>query len=450
MLMLASRKGAHDLRRRGTYRGLLSAFALASAGLMAHCGGGGDDDDNNNNNTNGNGPCSTVYQAQCGVTCSDAAPCATGLFCSNGACTAQCTSEGGCGNGQVCTSNGRCVSNSGGNGSAGSGFGGGINVGGSNNNNGGTGGQCAGVTVEFTPVIPTVVVLVDQSGSMDAQIPDDQPGEDPTRWDALRDALLNETSGAIKPLEGKVRFGLVTYSWNGEQSQTCPFTPVQVAPKLNNYSAIAEAYLAADTEDNTPTAESVDKVHKQILKPITEPGPKFLIIATDGNPDYCGDRDSNGQELPKQMSIAAVKAAYADGISTFVIGIDFLKEPNGEQHLRDLAAAGQGKETPSTENLYFNADNQAGVRTAFETVINSVTRSCEFDLDATIETSAAPLGTVKIDNVEQTYNNPNGWSLADNDTIVFVGSACDAIKAGATNVEASFPCNTAGVVIKPR
>nr|MCU0687602.1 hypothetical protein [Polyangiaceae bacterium] len=88
--MLASRKGAHDLRRRGTYRGLLSVLALASAGLMAHCGGGGDDDDDNNN-TNGNGPCSTVYQAQCGVTCSDAAPCATGLFCSNGACTAQCT-----------------------------------------------------------------------------------------------------------------------------------------------------------------------------------------------------------------------------------------------------------------------------------------------------------------------------------------------------------------------
>ncbi|HEU4532737.1 MAG TPA: hypothetical protein VFS00_01420, partial [Polyangiaceae bacterium] len=64
--------------------------------------------------------------------------------------------------------------------------------------------------------------------------------------------------------------------------------------------------------------------------------------------------------------------------------------------------------------------------------------------------SAAPLGTVKVDGAQQPYNTPDGWNLADNDTIRFVGKACETIKAGATNVEASFPCNTAGVVPKPR
>jgi von Willebrand factor type A domain-containing protein len=443
---ILSAKPRHPRARSGFYRLWLSVVALAGLGLAANCGGGDDDDGNNGGPDNGSSPCDTVYKGLCGSSCNDAAPCPQGLFCGNGVCTAQCSADGGgCSGGQVCTASGRCVSDVGGGGSGGTG--GGFGVSGSGGGGrGGQGGDCPGVTVQFSPIVPTIVVLVDQSKSMTDSPLDPDDDNSPNRWDALKDALLAD-NGVLKSLQSKVRFGLVTYSWSGEKADTCPQTPITVAPKLNNYDAISSQYGPADTIDNTPSAESVAKVHNDVLKPFAEPGPKFLILATDGDPDDCSNPNSNGSDPPKQASVAAVTAAYGDDITTYVIGVS--ENSVDRNHLRQLALAGQGKPTDGTEELFFEVGTQAQLTTALSSIVTGA-RSCSFDLDATITEEAAPKGAVTVDGQPKTFKDPNGWKLADNDTIEFVGTACEQIKAGAMNVSAEFPCGTTGVIPIPR
>jgi von Willebrand factor type A domain len=453
MSMLASHNGDEEktphVAPGGLRLSLLRLLALVGAGLIvAHCGGGDDDDGPGGSGFN----CGDTFGTRCGMTCMGDAACGEGLFCSNGACTAQCSGTTGCTGGQVCSVQGRCVGGvSGTSGSGGAGGSIGVSGSGGSGGGGGNGGQCAGVTVQFKAVIPTVAILVDQSGSMDAEFDDNDPQTDPNpnRWVALRANLLDPVNGIIKKLESTVRFGLATYSWDEKSGLVCPQLPVNIDPKLNNYDAIAAEYNKANPVDNTPTAESLVAIHDQ-LKAFTEEGPKVIILATDGNPDTCADPDSNGQEGPRTGSVNAVKAAFGDDIRTFAVGIDFLEEPNGEQHLQDLAAAGQGVDPvpplpgAGGPQLYFNATDKAQLQQAFNDIINEVARECVFDLDATITTEAAPKGTVTIDGTEVPYNNPNGWALNDSDTIEFVGASCQKIKDGATEVQASFPCGTIG------
>ena len=86
---------------------------------------------------------------------------------------------------------------------------------------GGTPGEggtsCPNVTVTFEKCMPTVVLVVDQSGSMEAKFGGG------TRWTVARDALINPTNGVVKILEKEVRFGLAMYtSKSGSSGGACP------------------------------------------------------------------------------------------------------------------------------------------------------------------------------------------------------------------------------------
>jgi hypothetical protein len=439
--MLASPNGDEQKTPRAAPGGLrlslLRLIAMVGAGLViAHCGGGDDDD-----GPGGAFNCADQFGARCGTPCTNDPACGTGLFCSNGACTAQCSGDQGCGGGQSCSTQGRCVG--GGTGGAGGGGGSGGSLGvmgsGGGGGNGGQGGQCAGVKVQFTPIIPTVVLLVDQSSSMtDNPLDPDNPGAG-NRWDALKEALLADT-GVLKSLQGTVNFGFVTYSWSGKSEDACPQTPISVAPTLNNFAAIDAKYSGADTINNTPTGESITKVHNEILK--AAPSPKYLILATDGDPDTCAAPDSNGSDPPKQLSLEAVTKAFADdAITTYVIGVS--RASVERNHLRQLALAGQGKALDLPDELFFEVGTQAELATALSSIVIGA-RSCVFDLDANITPEAAPKGMVTIDGGPVTLDSPDGWQLNDNNTIEFVGASCQKIKDGATEVQASFPCGTIG------
>jgi hypothetical protein len=349
----------------------------------------------------------------------------------------------------VCTSNGRCVSNGGGNGSAGSGFGGGINVGGaSNNGSGGSGGQCANIDIAFEKIIPTIMLLIDQSSSMTDSKLDPDDDNSPNRWDALKSALLGNAS-VIKALQGEVRFGIMFYSGQQQTAEAgaCLLLTTE-QPKLNNFQAITDAY-PANTINNTPTAESHIAAIVE-LKKATEPGPRFVILATDGNPDRCQDvnQDNDTDTISKDISVQALNDAFTkDGIGTFVIGVS--KNSVDRDHLRQLALAGQGKDISLADELFYEVGTQQELSGAISTIVTGA-RPCSFTLDATITPDAAPKGTVTIDTQTVPLNDTNGWQLVGNDTVKFVGTACDQIKAGATNVSASFPCNTGGVTPKPR
>jgi hypothetical protein len=126
------------------------------------------------------------------------------------------------------------------------------------------------------------MLLIDQSGSMTNAF------GGTTRWNAVRNALVDRSTGVLRALEGDLRFGLAMYTGHdGNRSGTCPILRPPIPVALNRVDAIAAALNAAMPDDDTPTAESVTAVAQMLraIPPSEEPGARVIVLATDGEPD---------------------------------------------------------------------------------------------------------------------------------------------------------------------
>jgi von Willebrand factor type A domain len=376
-------------------------------------------------------PCETVYAGKCGAVCATDVGCPSGQYCGlSGTCTADCA-EGAaqCPSGQVCNVHGKCVSNGGG-GAGGDGTGG--FFGASSGSGSGMGGDgCADVVVNFEKQIPTVMLLIDQSGSMTAAFGNGN------RWEVLYDTLMNANNGIVKTLQNDVRFGLALYtSAGGNAGGTCPMlTKVPLA--LANHPAIDAAYQPQSPQGDTPTGESIDAVAKDLVA-YTEVGPKIIVLATDGEPDTCAVPNP---QMGQPESIKAAQDAYAAGIKTFVISVG---AEVSDMHLQDVANAGAGLPIGGADKApFYKALDPQALVAAFDTIINGV-RSCTLKLNGTVDQAGAAAGKVSLDGMLLGYNDPNGWRLTAPDEIELVGTACETIKMGDHSISVQFPC---GIVV---
>jgi hypothetical protein len=334
---------------------------------------------------------------------------------------------------------------------------------------------CNDLSIETKEVTPTVLLLVDNSSSM----------FDPVNiWNPLYDVLMKPTTGIVASLQDKVRFGFTSYRGsNVVNDPACP-NLFEVDYKLGNFEPIDTLYKkqgaewAAGVKWETPTGAALKKAAEKLAAYVDDPpGPKYILLVTDGNPNTCGALDP---QCGSDESIKAVQDAKALGIGTFAIGIGDIIAGNsgcepawgrcGPLHLQDLANAGQGLpvaappdqlkyqactptqmlaatyatalETPGAAPFY-TAANAAELETAIRGLLNSVV-SCTYDMNATVVGNAA-LGTVKINGADVTYNDPNGWKLEDNKVqITLQGAACDTFKAmPGSKLFVSFPCKVA-------
>jgi hypothetical protein len=296
---------------------------------------------------------------------------------------------------------------------------------------------CVEDEVKFTAAIPTVVMLIDQSGSMNQQFGNG------ARWNVLRDALIDKNTGIISTLESQVRFGLALYtSDNGFDSDTAPKTcPIitQVAPGTDNYAAIAAKYLPDDWQGDTPTGESIDAAVK-ILDGVSEDGPKAIVLATDGEPDSCADPnpgDAMGLDAARALSVTAVQNAFKKQITTYVISVG---NQVGQEHLRAVANAGQGLAVDvDATNRFYLANNQADLATAFDTIINGV-RSCVFALNGAVPDNRVVSGSVLLDGMGLLYGDKDGWRMNGPSEVELQGKACAVIKSGNHDLKIKFPC----------
>lgn len=294
--------------------------------------------------------------------------------------------------------------------------------------NGGQGGTCADITIAFEPIIPSVMLLIDQSGSMDEGF----DGGD-SRWEVLYDTLMDPAEGIVGELESKVRFGLSLYTGTDNQ---CPEI-LGVPMALDNRDAIDALYSEEQPQDDTPTGDSIDAVLPGVMA-FAEEGPKFIVLCTDGEPDTCEDGDDEvGGRLE---AVAAAQAAYGEDIGIYVISVG---DDVGEDHLQDMANAGVGLPIDGGEDApYWQALDAAGLAAAFDTIINGV-RSCALTVDGEIDPEKACDGHVRVDGVEIPCNDPDGWKLNSPTEIELQGAACDLIQGGEHTVDATFPCDAA-------
>jgi hypothetical protein len=290
---------------------------------------------------------------------------------------------------------------------------------------------CGTVEVDLSSEIPIVMLLLDQSSSMNEPFPGAID-----RWRAMRDSLIDPATGVVAALEHAIEFGATLYtSHDGDAGGLCPVL-IDVPPAADNYQPIADMLYDNAPDDDTPTGEAIDAVVATMVARGNPRGvPRYLVLATDGEPDRCADPDTqDGQTL----AIAAADNAFGEGIRMFVLGVS---SDIGAPHLQDVANAGAGREVGGAENEpYFTADDADQIADAFTTILGEL-RSCTFTIDGTVDLEVADQGDVRLNDRRLTYDDDDGWRLLDGETLELVGTACDEFRFTA-NVEltAEFPC----------
>lgn len=363
----------------------------------------------------GNNQCEGPEPAAfCDQVCSATEPCPSGSYCgAGGTCTADCTFGGSeCGTGYQCTDDGHCVA-----------------AGTTPDSRPVDARDCPSVDVAVAPQTPTVQLLIDQSGSMN----DDFGGV--SRWNAVRTALVDPNGGAVTLLENQVKFGASLYtSLGGNAGGACPMLQ-ETSPAFGNRAAIAALLEANVPQSDTPTAESVTMVADTFV-PVdpNTPGPRIIILATDGNPDNCVDPDAHNA-ASQMMSEMAVQGAYAKGIYTYVLSV-------GDQvalaHLQHLANAGQGLDLANGNATFYVANNSAELVAAFNDIIRGV-RSCTFMVDGQVQDPTA--GMVNLNGTLLQYGTD--WTMPDATTIELLGDACQTfLNDDVVELTAQFPCGT--------
>lgn len=353
--------------------------------------------------------------AECGVRCSLTRPCPFGFFCNAEAeCDVECIDDEICAVGFECGDNGQCrvapiaVDAAGFDG------------------NFPDGAVCAQQEVAAGRTTPNVVIVVDQSGSMDEDFGDSN------RWDALRDSLLAEPDGFIFALQDQVIFGLALFS--GDDGGMCPILTT-VPSALNNYGAIADVYNDEEVRNETPTGDSMNELLDELLSaPDRNDNPTIFILATDGEPDTCAQ--PNPQEGQPQ-ALAAVSRAYENNIRTYVISVG---EDISEAHLTDMANAGLGRSGGPDAEFWVAGDDE-GLRDALGDIIGGAL-SCTIELEGRIDVSQACSGRVELNGNPLPCDDPDGWTAVDESHIELRGEACDRLTMDMNaTLRATFPCD---------
>jgi hypothetical protein len=257
---------------------------------------------------------------------------------------------------------------------------------------------------------------------------------------------MNPTDGVVLQLQDSVRFALALYTYSS--GSTCPELVEVMPPALDNFGAIDAVYALEQPINNTPTGESLAAVAAELAS-FNEPGPKLIILATDGDPDRCANPDGHDQ-VSKDLATDAAEAAFAQDIETVIVAVG---DQVSLQHQQDMANAGSGKPVPASYPCDPVADPQTCAPTyqpaskqalvdAFLSIINGK-RTCVFTLDGAVQAGKECDGTVMVNGVKIPCNDPDGYKLNNPSEIEFVGAACDSIMNDPSVViEASFPCGS--------
>lgn len=396
----------------------------------------------------GGGTCASNGQCACPDGTDEGCP--SGAYCNSNLCWQDCTPGGNeCAQGQTCTSEGRCIADPNGTDSAKP------QVDGSARDSSAMGEDCPRIIVDLDNQTPTVMLLIDRSGSMNTN---DFGPQNQDRWEAMTEAVVG-ASGIVSTEQSEVIFGAAIY----DDGSGCPALET-VDPALNNLGAV-QGLMDEGVRGGTPTGESVDAYVNSF--DLSEGAP-VLVLATDGAPDYCANSQANDPVCPgggnncdnsekaidqaelekaMQMSRDAVKRAYDKGVRTFVLGVagnssddDAISPQVFRDHLDELARIGAGQDQNSGAASAFSATNPQELAAAFSTIVGTV-RSCSFDIDGKVDLARAGEGTVTLNGTPLTHNTD--WRLNSETTMELLGDACETFKTdNAPILDANFPCGT--------
>lgn len=303
---------------------------------------------------------------------------------------------------------------------------------------------CNMLEIHFASKVPSVFILVDRSSSMFER----------GLWEPLKAGVL----AIVQQLEHEVRFGFTSYT--GQAGGMCPELTGSVPASEDNFAAIKGAYDSIKPpsyKGETPTSRALDEV-AALLDAEPADSAKFVLLVTDGEPDFCDDPNVT---CSRDAVVASAQAARARGIQTFIFSVGGQVDPN---HLQDVANAGAGLPVEDRQMAvhyqcnggiakygpemgrarYFepNVNDQQALIETLSGVVSGV-RSCVFELQGKvkIDLAAADQGIVAVDGQRVPYGGDDGYRMNSATQLELLGGACEALrKPGMRSVLIDFPC----------
>lgn len=309
-------------------------------------------------------------------------------------------------------------------------------------------GQCARQDIVTMRVVPTIWLVLDGSGSML------DPLGDKSRFDALKEALMDPVAGVVKSLEHDVKWGMVMYDGPGvgvlpladggiamfssPPATTCPRL-VTVEPKKDNFNDINAMYPPDPLGGSTPTDKALEAVVAHLPNGGQGPQldtmiqPTIVVLATDGAPnDFC-----SMSFLPLDVRpnvISAVKKLKDANIKTYVISLAG-DDQMLTQHLIQVAQAGGTGKAP------FIPMNKTQLVQTFKDIVGPEV-ACDIVLTGKVKPGKECMGMIEINNKILPCGSDDGWKLKDESTITITGPACEQYKKDpAAVLHADFPCD---------
>lgn len=317
---------------------------------------------------------------------------------------------------------------------------------------------CASTSIVANRVLPTVMLVVDGSTSMQSgygPAPDGgmafpnmaAPGQ-ASRWSAVREALVKPDVGVVPSLQGLVKFGLAVFGTAGQ----CPLPLGVIDPVINNFMAINSGLPQSAPGMFTPTGPALDQVVDKLPDPTLAVdkviGPQIIVLATDGEPNACGSNDifAGIPMTDYNPSIAAAMKAQAKHLKMYVVSV---ASAGGEfaNHLQQMANIGANMPAGMNAPVYYPEDPAALAETLKMLIGDQL--SCELALEGKgVKVGKECTGTVELNGQKlPCAGNPpeagseNGWMLKDEKHIELLGTACETFKnAVDARLSAKFPC----------
>ncbi len=335
--------------------------------------------------------------------------------------------------------------------------------------------NCGVDDVQADVRIPRVMLVLDKSGSMVADPDgfwdhDNNPDTPPiTRWESLYSVV----EFIVVNFEERMNFGAVLFpATKATSDYSAAACPVNEEPEVPVGVGMAQTILQSipgpqelNLRGGTPAAAGIQTALMGL--PQNEAIPleddlRYIIIVTDGAANCSTDAtDNNGRfEVYDEAFPAAVAAAAAAGVNTFVVGIDISSDispvvPDGNpdginsyEKLNEVALA--GGEAREGDEKFYNTVNELELQAALEAISEAIT-SCTFELSKPLhedqfvrELVVDPNG---FDPLEYDINEvtdcetESGWRFTDEtrSAIELCGDACTLYKMSG-DVSIVFEC----------
>jgi hypothetical protein len=286
---------------------------------------------------------------------------------------------------------------------------------------------------------PDLLIVLDRSGSM-VNGYDDVNCTDPMAMQPCMPKWPDMVKGinmVVGTTTATIRWGL-KYFPDDDVMGSCNVGPgVAVAPAANSGTMVNTLLAAAapDPGGSTPTAAGVMSGAAYLMT-LTDPNPKYILLATDGLPK-CGARRTGADA----GATAAVMAAAMAGIPVYVVGIGNVA--TAVATLNAMADAG-GRPRMSTTDpaTHYYPVASTGDLVSILTAIGSQIASCTFVLG---KAPPDPTNIAVYGDGTRLLKDPThtmGWDYGAGMTSVeLFGTTCDAVKAKTIKtVQAVFGC----------